>query len=243
MKIEQIGIVLPARNEAPRLGRCLHALARAAAAVKLPVTVALVLDSCTDDSARRVEQLRAALALPLLVVSTGAGSAGAARRLGVDRLVAELGSTGTWVASSDADSTVPPGWLLGQVRHAAAGAELIAGTVRVDDWQIEGRSATLQSLADAEYALVGDGAGHRHVHGANLGIAAELYRRVDGFAPVTHDEDVRLVAVALAAGAAMVWATDICVATSARSAARAPHGFGAYLDQLASAEDCASALA
>lgn len=228
MNVQRIGVVVPARDEAPRLERCLLAIDRAATAVGRPVAVVLVLDSCTDDSAARAAEL--ALSVPFAVLTVGHAAAGATRAAGADWLVDRLGSTGTWLATTDADSAVPPNWLAEQVRHAERGAAVVAGTVAVHDW--EDRPVWVRHRAEQEYALTLAGSDHGHVHGANLGIAADWYRQVGGFAPVGCDEDVLLVAAARAAGATIAWTTDIAVITSARSDARAPGGFAAYLDRL-----------
>ncbi len=231
VSVQRIGVVVPARDEAPRLERCLRAIDRAAAAVDRPVVAVLVLDSCTDDSATRAAKLRLALSLRLVVVTTRCAAAGAARAAGVQRLLELLGTPGTWLATTDADSAVPANWLAEQVRLAELGAAVVAGTVRVHDW--EGRPTRVRQRAEQEYAVALAGTGHGHVHGANLGISADWYRRMGGFQPVACDEDVLLVAAARAAGATVAWADDIAVATSARSDARAPGGFAAYLNGLA----------
>lgn len=233
--VRQLGVVVPARDEGPRLERCLRAIDRAAAAVDRPVLVVLVLDSCTDDSAVRAARLRLALPVRLVVVAARYTAAGAARAAGAERLLASLGTDGTWLATTDADSTVPADWLAEQVRQAESGVDLVAGTVTVRDWA--GRPAEVRLRAEQEYAVALAGTGHGHVHGANLGISAAWYRRVGGFGPVARDEDVLLVAAARAAGAAVAWADDIAVTTSARSDARAPGGFAAYLDSLAEGEE------
>lgn len=231
MRVERIGVVIPARDEAPRLESCLRALADAVAAVEQPVEVVLVLDACTDDSAAVVAGLQGRLMLNLTTIRTTYAGAGAARAAGVAHVLDSLGTAGTWIATTDADSAVPLHWLRGQVRRAVLGADVVAGTVRVRDW--EGRPAEVRRRAEALYSQPLSSAGHGHVHGANLAISASWYRRLGGFPMSTHDEDVELVAAAQAAGATVAWAEDIAVTTSARSAARAPHGFAAHLDQLA----------
>jgi glycosyltransferase involved in cell wall biosynthesis len=235
--VRRIGVVVPARDEGPRLERCLRAIDRAAAAVDRPVLVVLVLDSCTDDSAARAARLRLALPVRLEVLTARYAAAGAARAAGAERLLAALGTGGTWLATTDADSTVPANWLAEQVRLAESGKDLVAGTVTVRDW--EDRPAAVRLRAEVEYAVALAETGHGHVHGANLGISAAWYRRVGGFVPVACDEDVLLVAAARAAGAHVGWASGIAVTTSARSQARAPGGFAAYLDDLADLADLA----
>jgi hypothetical protein len=71
--------------------------------------------------------------------------------------------------------------------------------------------------------------GHRHIHGANLGVSAEAYVRAGGFAPLRSSEDVALVEALIAHGARVVWTAAPRVVTSARRDFRAPDGFGATL--------------
>ncbi|MEO7260175.1 MAG: glycosyltransferase [Jatrophihabitantaceae bacterium] len=234
MTVERIGVIVPARDEAPRLWRCLHAIDRAAAAVGRPVVAVLVLDSCTDDSAAQAAQLCSALSVQLAVLTTRCAAAGAARAAGAEWLLELLGTAGTWLATTDADSAVPPNWLAEQVRQAELGAAVVAGTVTVRDW--EDRPVPVRRRAERDYAVALASTGHGHVHGANLGISADWYRQVGGFRPVVCDEDVLLVAAARAAGAAVAWVSDIAVTTSARVDARAPGGFAAYLDGLDAGE-------
>jgi hypothetical protein len=54
---------------------------------------------------------------------------------------------------------------------------------------------------------------------------------------VASDEDVRLVKACRSAGASVIWASDLSVATSARRIGRAPLGFAWYLNQLAHTVD------
>jgi hypothetical protein len=71
--------------------------------------------------------------------------------------------------------------------------------------------------------------GHRHIHGANLGVSAEAYRRAGGFEPLACDEDVQLVRQLERCGATIAWSHRPQVLTSARLDSRARGGFGDYL--------------
>ena len=160
------------------------------------------------------------------VVTTDAGSVGTARRVGMDRLLEVLDPSDDWVATTDADSEVPPFWFHRQLAHRGGGAAMVAGTVHATEW--EDRFWLRPHWRGAYLAD-----GHRHVHGANLSFRASSYRRVGGFADVTYDEDVALVSAFAAAGETIVWAMDVSVSTSARSVGRAPGGFAAHLNELA----------
>ena len=129
----------------------------------------------------------------------------------------------TWLACTDADSAVPAGWILEQVRLADAGADVVVGTVRPDPADL-----TATQLAAWRATRV-PGRPNGHVHGANLGVRADAYLRAGGFPDRPVHEDVDLVAALVASGARVV-ATDACdVLTSGRLLGRAPGGYAGYL--------------
>ncbi|MEU3169548.1 hypothetical protein [Streptosporangium sp. NPDC006930] len=158
-----------------------------------------------------------------------------------------------WVATTDADTLVPPCWLSRQLRHAAQGWEAVVGTVTVTDWSgypppfhlayaqryaatqtsLTRESTTPTSGKNAAGAKRGDGARwHPHVHGANLGVTAAAYLAVGGFGPVATGEDQALVGALEAAGRRVLRTTGVSVVTSARRDPRAPGGFGHFLARL-----------
>ncbi|MDQ6839983.1 MAG: glycosyltransferase [Actinomycetota bacterium] len=228
--VQRIGVVVPAKNEADLILGCLEALALACTSVDVAVTVSVVLDDCTDATPDLVAGAAATLGLDLHHREIRSSSVGTARLLGMTDAVARLGVDGTWLATTDADSVVPPDWLNLQVRYAEAGANVVAGTVAVEDWSE--RPAALRRRAEAHYRRRHG----RHVHGANLGLRAESYLAVGGFAAVDCDEDVALVAALARAGEPIVWPDDLTVTTSSRRVSRAPSGFAAYLDRLEATE-------
>ncbi|WP_432494441.1 glycosyltransferase [Kineococcus gypseus] len=214
--VERVLVVVPARDEAAALPACLAALHRAALRCPVPVRVVVVADRCTDATAR------VAAARGALVVTSAAGLVGAARAAGVAAGLAGSpgGARRTWVACTDADSQVPPGWLAHHVHHAGAGADLLLGTVR-----LAGPPDRHAAWRAAYAAGLGPGGRHRHVHGANLGVRASAYLAAGGFAPTGAHED-RLLAAAVRAlpGARVVTSSSCPVLTSAREVGRAPHG-------------------
>jgi hypothetical protein len=222
-RIDRIGVVVPVNDEQETLSRCLTALAAAACDVAVPVKVVAVLDACTDDSAAIAARFPMA---GLETIAVEARCVGFARAAGMAALVRQLSQPGTWLATTDADSVVPQNWLSAQLRHADAGARVVAGTVTVEDWG--DRSCTVAERADNDYRAQP----HRHVHGANLSFAASAYCAAGGFQPVSCHEDVRLVEAFRANNEPITWATEIAVVTSARRHARAPLGFASYLSSL-----------
>jgi cellulose synthase/poly-beta-1,6-N-acetylglucosamine synthase-like glycosyltransferase len=132
-----------------------------------------------------------------------------------------------WLANTDADSCVPPNWLATMVRAADCGSEVVAGTVLPN-------RAGLPPATYATWVARHDAAeGHRHVHGANLGIRADRLVALGGWAELATGEDVDLVARAVAAGAVVRRTGTIPVRTSARPVGRTPEGFSSYLRALA----------
>jgi glycosyltransferase involved in cell wall biosynthesis len=226
-----VGVVIPARNEQELLPASLHSLAEAVGRIEAPARIVVALDRCTDRSAAIVAEFRAA-GLPVRSVSVPRPGVGAARAAGVRALLASLGVDGIWLASTDADSVVPPDWLARQLAHVRLGAEVVVGTVRVTDW-----SAQPVVVRERFVAAYRPELGHRHRHGANLGCTARQYLAAGGFAELACDEDVDLICRLEAAGSAMVWAADLPVTTSARRTGRARGGFADYLADLAGLDD------
>jgi glycosyltransferase involved in cell wall biosynthesis len=174
-----------------------------------------VLDACGDASA----DVAAAFGVDLLHVNLrnvgGARAAGAAHLIG-------LGAR--WLAFTDADTRVSPGWLAEQQSVAAEGADAVCGCVTPDDWTrhptpVRARYEQLYRHMD----------GHRHVHGANLGVATAAYLRAGGFPALACSEDVALVDALAASGARIAWSARPQVLTSTRHDGRARGGFADYL--------------
>jgi glycosyltransferase involved in cell wall biosynthesis len=221
--VARIGVVLPVHDEEQLLGQCLEALLAAAHQAPVPVAILVVLDACTDRSAAVAAGYAGS---GVDTISIDAKSVGCARATGMTELLRRHDRSGTWLATTDGDSTVPPDWLTAQLDFAAAGARVVAGTVTVADWT--GRSAVVRARAQSAY----QSGKHRHVHGANLSFAADAYCAAGGFGSVPCHEDIQLVDAFRANHEPIAWTTDIPVTTSSRRHARAPQGFASYLDGL-----------
>ena len=81
--------------------------------------------------------------------------------------------------------------------------------------------------------------GHRHVHGANLGVRASTYFKIGGFQAMTAHEDIDLIRRLEAADAHIQWCGRAPVVTSTRPDGRATDGFSAYLRRLGADTDLA----
>lgn len=221
-----VAVVIPARDEEALLPACLESVrvARDVLRAQHPTVrteVFVVLDACHDDTAGVVARHG------VRPVTSRSGNVGAARALGVEA-AAEWAEDrgGLWIASTDADSVVPPHWLLTQVHLAAHGRDLVVGTVSPRPLDL---SPEVLAAWHARHTLSD---GHEHVHGANLGFSLEAYHHVGGFAPLPVHEDVELVEAMRRASLDWVATGAIDVSTSGRRTARAPLGFASYLEGL-----------
>ena len=221
-----VAVVIPARDEEALLPACLESVRVARDGLHLAhpdvrTEVFVVLDACHDDTAGVVARHG------VRPVTSRSGNVGAARALGVET-AAEWAEDrgGLWIASTDADSVVPPHWLLTQVHLAAHGRDLVVGTVSPRPLDL---SPEVLAAWHARHTLSD---GHEHVHGANLGFSLEAYHHVGGFAPLPVHEDVELVEAMRRASLDWVATGAIDVSTSGRRTARAPLGFASYLEGL-----------
>lgn len=217
--MRMIGVIVPAHNEAEWIHRCLDSLVVAAsqvAHVGESVEIVVVMDDCTDGTASIVE------GYPVQGLSVTHTNVGMTRAAGAEFMIAR---GARWLAFTDADTLVPPMWLADQLRFRT---DAVCGTVRVDDWT--SHPASVRSRYDSLYTHRD---GHKHIHGANLGVCAKAYRRAGGFRPLRAHEDVHLVADLQSIGASITWTAANCVTTSSRLDCRCREGFGDYLRSLA----------
>lgn len=222
--IGAIGVVVPAHDEQELLPAALRALrvaARHPALRRIAVHVVPVLDACSDDSGA-VAPGAIEVAARNVGLARAAGFAEVLRRE-AGRLAGEL-----WLATTDADSTVPPDWLAVQLELARGGAEVVAGTVEVRDWSPQ--PAAVRARFTRTYGS--PGTGHRHVHGANLGLSATAYRGAGGVPALPLGEDQALVDAAHALGVRVVGTGRVPVLTSARRESRTTGGFADHLRTL-----------
>lgn len=213
-----IGVLIPAHDEAAHIGACLasvHRAARHPALLGEEVRVVVALDACSDGTAWQC-RLAGVQTLDMDVHCVGV-----ARGAAADHLLAQ---GARWLASTDADSQVPPDWLSGQLacQHDVfcGVVDLLAGSP--DEHLLRSYLRRTERWGD----------GHGRIHGANLGVCAVAYAAAGGFAAMTCHEDVALVQRLHAQGARIHWGGSPCVMTSARRSGRAPEGFAAHLHAL-----------
>lgn len=218
---DKIVVVVPAHNEQALLPSCLDSISAAVAETAIPAEVIVVLDDCSDGTA-------ACVMPPTTAVVVTGRSVGQARKIGFE---SSRWTDETWFATTDADSVVPVHWLTAQIEAVAEGADAYVGTVVGDDW-----ARWPAEVADRFSAAYQASDGHRHVHGANLGLWADVYFGVGGFALVDHDEDVDLVNRLRVAGVPIEWSARAPVITSTRPHGRLSGGFADHLRGLAGEE-------
>lgn len=229
--IDRIGVVVPAADEQELLPRCLGALGRSRellGAAGVRVRIVVVLDACTDGSSAAVDA-----ATGVETVTVAHRNVGLARAAGAAHLLRhEPGVARMWLANTDADSEVPADWLTAMLDWARRGAHLVLGTV----WPGPDLDPALSREWYRRHVLT---EGHPYVHGANLGIRADLYAAIGGWNALESGEDVDLVTRASALdGVRIVRTAAVPVRTSARLAGRAD-GFAGYLRSLAEGDELA----
>ncbi|MFT0545575.1 glycosyltransferase [Allopusillimonas ginsengisoli] len=213
-----IGVCIPAHNEEAYIDLCLASVMRAASCHGLagePVEIVVVLDQCSDLTAMRVA------AWKVKCVTTSYRNVGMARAAGAAYLI---NAGARWLAFTDADTQVSETWLFDQI---ALRAPLVCGTVGVHDWSSHGAYAGLtKSKFESEYR---DMDGHRHVHGANLGVNAVVYKQSGGFHALECGEDQSLVDRVERSGIPIAWTSRPRVITSSRAHSRVEGGFATAL--------------
>ncbi len=233
-------VAVPARDEEHRVARCLDSVAASlrharAGGVVRRAAVAVAVHRSSDGTGLAVEEWRTAM--PDVEVfrhaDDEATTVGEVRHRLVSAACRTLGikaARDTWVFSTDADSVVPRDWVTGILGHAdRTGAHCVTGRVDLDGWRAhpDAAAAYEQIVQDGL-----DGAGHRHVYGANLAVRLDAYAAAGGFPPHAHGEDHALVARVRAGGGRVVPVHTPVVRTSARMPGRARHGLGDLLQGL-----------
>jgi glycosyltransferase involved in cell wall biosynthesis len=219
-------IVIPAHNEKTALPGCLTAVLAAAGRVDIPVAVVVVLDTCDDGS----DALDDRFGPDVHFVAIDAQNVGKARAAGFSFARDQIGDgstdSGAWYATTDADSGVDANWL---ARQLSARADMVLGVVRISNWRNIPAAAARRYLRAYHAKIHPDRGRHDHIHGANMGFAAEAYWQVGGFAERATGEDVDLVRRFELAGYRIRRDRRLSVVTSARQIGRAPAGFAAHL--------------
>ncbi|GAB2447805.1 glycosyltransferase involved in cell wall biosynthesis [Conyzicola lurida] len=220
-------VVIPARDEEALVARCLDSVTEATRVLHarypdLAVSVLVVADSCLDATARIARGYPG-----VEVLEIDAANVGIARATGVRQLLASSGPLADrlWIANTDADSVVPRRWLLEQVELAESGHRLVVGTVSPDLADLSPAQVSAVRASQPDGVPIANG----HVHGANLGLRADVYLEAGGFTGLPEHEDVALVDRCVALGVVPHASNRADVLTSGRQVGRTPGGFARYL--------------
>ena len=236
--VRAVAVIIPAHDEQHLLGPCLDSVHRALdhpAVRDLARVVVVVLDDCTDRSLAVAESR---LRPGDLSVEIRARNVGVARATGSAMALDRLQGLGVapdrcWLGHTDADSTVPRGWIARQLRYSSE-ADAVAGVVRVDDWRDHPNIARrlFSDGYDRRKRLRLPIGSHPHVHGANLGLRGDAYLEAGGFPGLACSEDHALWRAVAEDGRSMLATRRLWVTTSGRATGRAPGGFAATLADL-----------
>jgi hypothetical protein len=235
--IEAFAVGIPARDEAERIVDMIDALTRAASNSPAPVHVAIAADHCRDDTEalardaleRGRAAFRSASVIPLVAGTAGAARHAACRAALRHASVSCAAPERIWIATTDADSAVPDAWFTLHDAWARRGAHGVAGLVEL--FTDDGLSAAAHRRWRSFVEAGGVGHGHPHVHGANLGMRADLWLAAGGFDDRALGEDHELWKRARALGARLIGCADMVVRTSARTRGRTPAGLAGLLAQ------------
>ncbi len=227
-------VVVPAHNEEARIERCLSALAAQTGLGADEFEILVVLDGCSDGTAKAVGSFAAIRETPRTVSVEGPDrGAGAARAYGMDlacEQLAEQGRSRGLLASTDADSCVAADWLVRQLEAVELGAEALGGLIELDPLEAALLSPqTLRARADElqtrTLAAAARGPSeHPHFSGASLSLTVAAYRRVGGMRPLSALEDEDLERRLAACDIRIHRPLDVRVETSARTHGRASRG-------------------
>ncbi|QWF86052.1 glycosyltransferase [Amycolatopsis sp. CA-230715] len=236
--IGAVGVVVPARDEVGTVGACLDAIAHALRRLpaRLNRAVCLVADRCTDDTAATAAAAFGGWAPGLVCRTDRDRTIGEVRALGVRRCLSPLAGhrpAEILVLNTDADSTVDPAWACEHLARAEEGHHAIAGSAELLT------PSALRPLARCRYQSLLEDAlgpdGHGNVYGANLGVRADAYAAVGGFAALPTGEDHDLWNRLGRAGFRRCYDDRARVATSSRLSGRAPAGLATLLHGLSKA--------
>ncbi|WP_244444567.1 glycosyltransferase [Nitratireductor basaltis] len=228
-------IVIPACNEAERIGDCLDALAAQVDAAATAIHVCV--NNSNDDTVAIVRDRARQHRLPLALSEACfcSGGVGRARRLG-HRLALRHSPRAQALLSTDADCQAEANWSR-QMRAALQSHPAVLGRIEglndlPDDllhkvWrggELEDRYLRLSMELAQLLHDVSDTFGLNNAGGANLGIRRDVYLGIGGFRAFESREDRDLIDRVISAGYRPARADEAVVRASMRPDGRAPGG-------------------
>jgi glycosyltransferase involved in cell wall biosynthesis len=237
-----IVVAIPVKNEADRIAYCLHALSAQAGIAAREVTIVLLLNNCTDETATVVDRL--APSLPILVrcfevtLSPDLANAGYARHLAMEA-AEELADPQGVLLTTDADGRVDRNWIALNLRALQQGADAVAGRIEIDPVEAaliptklhedDARESAYSDLLDRiDVVLDPDPFDpwprHREQSGASIAVTVSAYRRAGGIPTVPLGEDRAFFAALRRVDARIRHAPGVRVVVSGRTTGRAVGG-------------------
>lgn len=229
VELWHVCVLVPARNEETLLPRCLKSILAACDILPNYCTADIIVtvDLSTDRTFKIAEDYLQGKGKVVEITKANVGCARQyAAKIALSRYQGLL--TQCWLANTDADCEVPATWLVDQITLANTGVQGIAGIVKIDSF-LEHDINVPERFKDS-YTLHLDGT-HPHVHGANLGIRADVYQEAGGWGELETAEDHDLWNRLSLYNISKVSDSRLWVSTSGRRVGRAPRGFA---DKLAS---------
>jgi glycosyltransferase involved in cell wall biosynthesis len=222
-----VSVLIPARNEEKLLPRCLQSIYASLSLLPHTVTtdVIVVADCSTDLTYQIAEEMTRGRGIAITIES---GVVGKARAIAAEMAMQRYAGPWNrlWLANTDADCVVPDTWVVEQLLLAGDNAEVVAGTVDVDSFEEHGPEVLERFRASY---LIGSDGTHSHIHGANLGVRGDVYRKAGGWQELETAEDHDLWSRLVKIGAHRVAVDHTKVITSGRRIGRAPRGFAEAL--------------
>lgn len=178
-------VALPAHNEEALIAGCLQSVISAIAAAQQVGTVrqarvAVAAHRCDDDTAARARSALAGID-SLVLVENAVLAVGTVRT----RLIERASRTrfradgDAWVFSTDADTVVPPDWIVGTLARARRQrADLVLGLADLADWPVDAAAREAYERIIEDGLTVG---GHRPAYAANLAVRLAAFTQVGGF--------------------------------------------------------------
>ena len=249
-------MAVPARDEAERIGVCLHALLdqRELDGARSPtdaIRIVVLANNCRDETAEIARRSGGLIEVVEADLPPCSANAGAARRAAMDAAASRLPGTAGLICTTDADSRPRPDWIARLWKAMEGGAEAVAGAVDFEPRETaaltfspgrrdEARYAALQAeiVARADPEAHNPWPNHIWAWGANLAVTASAYRRVGGLPPTPLAEDRAFVEQLRRHDVPVRHCLDARVWTSARRLGRADGGLASLVDDHAGA-DCA----
>jgi glycosyltransferase involved in cell wall biosynthesis len=241
-------IIIPARNEADRIGACLTSLA---AGDMARAVVVLVVNNTTDATADVARDVGSGLGLHLKVLERIlVHGVGQARRIGCAVALDLLPDLQT-LATTDADCLLAPDWLARNLDHLAR-VDAVCGKIGIIpaeagitermDQTLACHEGTYRQLVLQVFARFGAHSGdiadtHAEAAGASLACRKAAYLAVDGFAAIPCGEDRRIVRAWRMSGHRVMHADDVKAHASARLDGRAAGGMSDALRARTSGAD------